>query len=236
MQCSATATTVASSVTATTTSFVNILCSGDTCGCLECALDGDDDDSSLAPRAGRPVERRKKKREGYRPKMAPNRNSQPSPGKWATPENYDNDVHRFIRGEVALSFRAGTSVGETPGVLGAYVLRWGNEPTQISVQGLCGCTVIVIASRRGALVYHIWEDPFFGSWDAATRRIVAAPDAVMSAAFGQLRYKNPQALDQMAGILNLRSQHKHFQPLNSLGAEYHDLFNNDAYPQVTTQN
>ncbi|KAK4208239.1 hypothetical protein QBC37DRAFT_297062, partial [Rhypophila decipiens] len=175
---------------------------------------------------------RPKKKSPYKPKKAPKRNSEPAVGKWATPANYNNDFFNFMRGEVARAYKAGTIVGETPDIAGAYFTKWANEPTQIAVQGVFGCTVIVVASRRGALVYHIWEDPVFGRWDKQHRKIDPPNEADVSTAIRQLWLKDNSAPDQMAGILDLRSDHPSYATDSKMDRAYHDVLNNDAFPQV----
>jgi hypothetical protein len=98
----------------------------------------------------------------------PARVTQPPAGRWAGPHNYDDDWDRFMRGEVALSYNESRGVklyrpdhSKNPFVspTSSHVVRFGDEPTDISLAGLWGCTAVVVISKRGALVIHIWEEP-----------------------------------------------------------------------------
>ena len=43
----------------------------------------------------------------------------------------------------------------------AVVTEWGQEDFKIGVDGMTGCTVLIVASRKGAYFAHYWEYPSF---------------------------------------------------------------------------
>ena len=41
---------------------------------------------------------------------------------------------------------------------------WTSLPGNLGVDGLYGCTTLVVTSREGAYMTHFWEDPSFSSF------------------------------------------------------------------------
>ncbi|KAJ0279993.1 hypothetical protein CBS470a_008963 [Colletotrichum nupharicola] len=75
-----------------------------------------------------------------------------------------------IKDEIGLDIRGGYTpeyvyLGEAPivdeemgGLMTSTYIRFGKDVSAIALEGLYGCTSIVIVSQRGAWVSHIWED------------------------------------------------------------------------------
>ena len=46
-----------------------------------------------------------------------------------------------------------------PGLTSGVEALWGNDPKPLALVGLYGCTSIIVTSRAGAFVFHMWEGP-----------------------------------------------------------------------------
>ncbi|KAH7009124.1 uncharacterized protein B0I36DRAFT_356847 [Microdochium trichocladiopsis] len=132
----------------TTTTYVPaqtqpVLCGPETCG-----------ESCVSARAG------------LAKRQPPLRDSEPPSTEWAGPQNYNGDMNKFMRGEVAKALLdPGTYVPHGFGEGGIWTtsnwITFKNEVRALTVQGLYGCTSIVAVSTRGAWASHIWENPSF---------------------------------------------------------------------------
>ncbi|KAM7192111.1 hypothetical protein V8F33_008536, partial [Rhypophila sp. PSN 637] len=230
MKCSATATTATSSITATATAYANILCSGDTCGGGDCSLQDNPNDGGLVEVRDAWV--------NFNPQSAPRRTSEPAEGKWAEPANYRNqDWAIFMRGEVAQCHSAETAVKLDPRGTASYAIRWEGNVDSMALEGLKGCAAVIVASRRGAVMFHLWESPVFTRVNPETRQVEPRQeeDWTNYVTHG-LRYWDTQPpLVSMAGILNLRTDSDQYQENYNL-EDMEDMLNNDANPQVYVVN
>jgi len=52
------------------------------------------------------------------------------------------------------------------------VQTFGDQPFTMAVQGLFGCTTVVVVSRRGVWMSHFWEVPSFLSWERFQQDII----------------------------------------------------------------
>ncbi|KAI0107997.1 hypothetical protein F4776DRAFT_668073 [Hypoxylon sp. NC0597] len=94
----------------------------------------------------------------------PRRLSEPSPNTWAGPENYGGNNQDFMAGEVATAYdnadshNIGVRLGT--GTTSSYILFAG-VARSIAISGLHGCSSLIVVSKRGAWVNHMWETPSF---------------------------------------------------------------------------
>ncbi|KAK4207513.1 hypothetical protein QBC37DRAFT_298579 [Rhypophila decipiens] len=229
-KCSATGTTVTSSVTATATAYQR----PEPCGCTEsgCHVGG--------PPAGAGSGSVQKRGDIAR---APRRVTEPQP-LWLTPlspENYNDDAGLFMRGETAVAYSHETTVYYKSNTLTtSYVVRWGDQRDQHSMEGLWGCVAVVIVSDKGCLMLHMVEDPIFTNWNAETGEHEEPDPGILNAQLLELRYHSSAVSEEehWGRILNFRSQHPQYQALQGLNrqgqdlAQMGDLFNNGAKPEV----
>ena len=205
IKCSASGTTVTSSVTATATDYFEF-CEWSKCGSANCLyLDLD-------------------KRGNVQ--YAPKRSNQPQPTDWATTGCYGGDAKEFMRGEVALAFSQGMAVDVSQADLTtSFAHRWGAVVESVSLEGLYGCMAVIVVSQRGVLGFHVWEVPTFKNKDKGPKD----PAVYKKNAKDALEYKDPAVPGHMAGILNMRKDSPSFR---SLCAGFDDIFNTDAQPEV----
>lgn len=235
LKCSATGTTATSSVTASATVYVQKSpCSPKNCG-LACAAKPPDENKpppediqvpgkneSLPIRARGDVS------------AAPTRARDPPDGQLATPEYcYWGDAGRFMRGEVARAFSMGNYVYISDSqTTTSQAIRFGNRVTELAVESLYGCMAVIVASERGCLIFHIFEEPTFTGYDWTNFRYIPADEARFQENVVQaLRYKDHSQTGFMAGILNLRTDSQSYTPIPWLD-HWSDMFNNDANPHV----
>ncbi|KAK2764071.1 hypothetical protein CKAH01_15874 [Colletotrichum kahawae] len=107
-------------------------------------------------------------------------------GEWPDPEDYEGDRSKFMVGQMA-EIRDWEMVGRHrgPAVNGLYepqyvthgasgivnprfggmitskYILFGKDVASIALEGLYGCTSIIVVSQRGAFVNHVWETQFF---------------------------------------------------------------------------
>lgn len=216
---------------------VNDHCGATTCDDDSCVgPDGDDDLSKDEGVGGENIDTSVPRPRvlAPQPRKAPKRVSEPAPGTWASPENYANaDPAVFIRGEVARSWDWATSVRFTGGQTTSKVNRWAGEVTQIAVEGLYGCTAILVVSAKGAVAFHIWEEPTFALWDTKRKVDIPADPAVYKkTAEDALRRRDPKYVFHQAGIYNLRTQSPNYQPAPAVRSDWSDMLNNEYNPVV----
>ncbi|RYP70530.1 hypothetical protein DL769_004944 [Monosporascus sp. CRB-8-3] len=125
------------STTVTPTPKLDDICSPETCG--DCA-------------GGNVLQKR----------VAPLRFPEPEYGNWAEPGIYANGISDFMRGEAAIARREGNWVifSDNLGATSNWIL-FDQQVESLSVQGLHGCSSVVVVSRRAAWATHFWEGPSF---------------------------------------------------------------------------
>ncbi|KAI1171346.1 hypothetical protein F4777DRAFT_64442 [Nemania sp. FL0916] len=98
-------------------------------------------------------------------KRQPPRISEPEPNTWAGPENYGGSNQNFMAGESWRAYHPTDifSRGVKTNVRGTTSNEIGflGNTGSLAVSGLYGCTSVVVVSRRGAWINHMWEAPFF---------------------------------------------------------------------------
>lgn len=87
---------------------------------------------------------------------APKRSTEPSAGSWAEPSNYGGKTGVFFRGEVAKSFADGNTVALVPGTT-SNAVKWANQVDSVAIEGLYGCTAVVVVSQRGVGGYNCFQ-------------------------------------------------------------------------------
>ncbi len=101
---------------------------------------------------------------------APRRIMEPPNGRWTSPSNYEGfSTDLFMCGEVARTYSEGHGVRlvttRDPYVLvpltSSHITTFEDRVASAAVTGLHGCTSVVIISRRGVWLTHIWECPSF---------------------------------------------------------------------------
>ncbi|KAM7183974.1 hypothetical protein V8F20_012413, partial [Naviculisporaceae sp. PSN 640] len=243
LRCSATGTTVTTSETATATVTTDAPPCGYTNTCTSClGRDSGGRQDNINSTAAR-------KRGIYsNPLNAPQRQSQPAPGRQATPDNYLNsDPRLFMRGETAYASFLGNTVklpmNTLDPVVSSYVVRWRNIPDQIAIEALVGCMAFVFVSTRGALILHLFEYPAFATWDELNQRKGPRDQQAWRRQWADMQYKNlnDDVDEHWGGFLNFRSDADLFQQLPSRMnrdlapddvALMKDLLNNDAQPRA----
>lgn len=79
------------------------------------------------------------------------------------PEHYLGDVTGFILNEVAYANIVPQRPGGTGGASSALLRLLGNQRFNVAVQGLYGCTSVVVVSETGIWMSHLFEGPSFES-------------------------------------------------------------------------
>ncbi|KAI1857971.1 hypothetical protein JX265_011001 [Neoarthrinium moseri] len=184
--------TITASTTSTTTTVTaepsHLYCSPGSCGTGEChtkrSMNVHDSQASVAKRGD------------------------PDEGDWVDRSDY-SDQTLFVAGEV---YEAYTNFVQTdnnivpipkntdiePGMTTSQVVQFNDKVVSLSVQGLYGCTSVVVVSQRGAWASHIWEAPTFtGSIDNFRARGL---DYITRG----LHDDNPQFSQHKYGLKNLR--------------------------------
>lgn len=218
-KCLATDVTATTDVTVTETATrAPAGCRGSSCGGVACDLvRRGNSTKALDKRAWLPA-----------PAPAPQRTSQPRAYHVATPQNYDGDKKRFFRGEMAIAYANGRTVRLQGYETSSTVVIWGSYVDMLAIEGLYGCTAVIVISRRGVLAIHIWEDPTFISWsDERQENDVQPEEYFQTYATDPLSYPNPLWAYNQAGICNLRTDSGIYQEIPEL-YDYRDMFNNDA--------
>ncbi|KAF3800451.1 hypothetical protein GCG54_00014250 [Colletotrichum gloeosporioides] len=91
---------------------------------------------------------------------APDRGSQPGPGRWADPTNYGGNVDSFFRGEVAkLQWSQQDIVSINGADVTSKYIPFKNEPKSLAALGFCGCVGVIVMSRSAVWMAHITEEP-----------------------------------------------------------------------------
>ncbi|KAJ3952550.1 hypothetical protein N0V92_011006 [Colletotrichum tropicale] len=91
---------------------------------------------------------------------APDRGSQPAPGRWADSTNYGGNVDSFFRGEVAkLQWSQQDIVSINGADVTSKYIPFKNEPKSLAALGFCGCVGVIVMSRSAVWMAHITEDP-----------------------------------------------------------------------------
>ena len=76
---------------------------------------------------------------------------------------YNNDINNFI----SSIWDSGTltRIVQKSKLADAEVVRWGNADQKVGIDGLFGCTSLIVASRRGLYITHYWAKPTFHDRD-----------------------------------------------------------------------
>ncbi|TDZ16852.1 hypothetical protein Cob_v010425 [Colletotrichum orbiculare MAFF 240422] len=93
---------------------------------------------------------------------APGPSSHPPDGHWYGPENYNDNVDDFFRGEAAKLSDAGFGPGLVNTIFEVYdskLVTFGDEPKSLAMIGFHGCMGIVLMSNSGVWMAHITENP-----------------------------------------------------------------------------
>ncbi|KAI2621771.1 hypothetical protein GGR54DRAFT_79194 [Hypoxylon sp. NC1633] len=165
-------TAISNSVTTTTTTIqaqetpYNPFCSPSTCGTKKCSkkrsIIEEDNSENLEKRDW---------------EAAPRRLDRPVlDGEWAGPEYYGGRGigNKFFRGEVYLAYTLSNIDPTRWGSVEvseekfdpnhpttSHTRVWAGRSSTVALTGLFGCTAVVILSKRGVWVLHIWETPSF---------------------------------------------------------------------------
>ncbi|KAB5558034.1 hypothetical protein GE09DRAFT_1237235 [Coniochaeta sp. 2T2.1] len=182
---------VPSTTTTTSTSVAAPRCSEGTCGKGTCPA--------------RPPSDRKRDAN-----VAPQRVSQPPPGVWVGPENYEGgSFMKFMPGEVFLAnIDPRTSVdiygeGRERVDTTFNFIAFKDQTEILALTGLHGCTALVAISQKGAWMAHFWEDTAFesyqntGGWDWFDSRVTNAIDVGLPADVPRQQYVNQYALGEL---------------------------------------
>ncbi|KAI1851767.1 hypothetical protein JX266_003229 [Neoarthrinium moseri] len=184
--------TITASTTSTTTTVTaepsHLYCSPGSCGTGEChtkrSMNVHDSQARVAKRGD------------------------PDEGDWVDRSDYA-DQTLFVAGEVYEAYtddiRTDNNIipvpkltDNDPSMTTSQVIQFNDKVISLSVQGLYGCTSVVVVSRRGAWISHIWEVPTFtGSIDDFRAR------GLEYITWG-LRDDNPQFSQHKYGLKNLR--------------------------------
>ncbi|KAF9878234.1 hypothetical protein CkaCkLH20_04272 [Colletotrichum karsti] len=92
----------------------------------------------------------------------------PAQGEWPDPSDMDEDFDRFIGDQLAIiedftpipAIHTGYEpkiVEHATGMTTSNYVLFQRQVTALALQGLYGCTAVVIVSQRGAWAAHIWE-------------------------------------------------------------------------------
>ncbi|KAJ3960921.1 hypothetical protein N0V92_002411 [Colletotrichum tropicale] len=106
-------------------------------------------------------------------------------GEWPDPEDYEGDRSRFMVAQMAeirdwemIGRQRGTAVNglyepqyvkhgsranvspQFAGITTSKYVLFGKDVASIALEGLYGCTSIIVVSQRGAFVNHVWETVF----------------------------------------------------------------------------
>lgn len=106
----------------------------------------------------------------------------PDQGEWTDPSDYDSPA-KFMAGEIFEAYHGVTvHAGEMmhfastsdadPERTTSNTLVFRDKVVSLAVQGLYGCTSVVIVSKRGVYANHIWEPGFTGSDQNFQRRAI----------------------------------------------------------------
>ncbi|KAB5570694.1 hypothetical protein GE09DRAFT_1271789 [Coniochaeta sp. 2T2.1] len=160
--------------------------------------------------------------------VAPRRVSEPPPGVWVGPENYEGgSFMKFMPGEV---FLANTDPRTSVDIYGEgrprvdttfNFVAFKDQTETLALTGLYGCTALVAISQKGAWMAHFWEDTAFesyqntGSWDWFDSRVTNAIDVGLPADVPRQQYVNQFALGEL--------RNKDDKP-RELGHMFDDLF------------
>ncbi|KAJ0168051.1 hypothetical protein CTA2_10609 [Colletotrichum tanaceti] len=93
---------------------------------------------------------------------APGPSSHPAYGHWYGPENYNNNVDDFFRGEAAKLSEAGFGPGLVNTIFEVYASQFvpfGDKTRSLAMLGFHGCIGIILMSRSGVWMAHITENP-----------------------------------------------------------------------------
>ncbi|KAK2051908.1 hypothetical protein LY76DRAFT_673092 [Colletotrichum caudatum] len=89
---------------------------------------------------------------------APKPSSHPAKGRWYSPSNYGNNVDKFFRGEVAKLLNVPKGIVRIDREdVSSQLARFKNEPTSLAMLGFYGCIGLIIMSRQGVWMVHMYE-------------------------------------------------------------------------------
>ncbi|RYP13177.1 hypothetical protein DL765_007004 [Monosporascus sp. GIB2] len=172
---------------------------------------------------------------------APKRSTEPPRGQWSSPCNYErSSIDLFMRGEVARAYSEGNGV-ELVKITSPFtfptsslVRTFGDGVVSAAVAGLHGCTSVIVVSRRGVWLSHIWETPSFTGLLLSRIPLMFEDGLSKEARFSYevlsaLRRGNATSAHHRTGIADLRSS----ETLHARRSRRRrSLFDNDAKPRV----
>ncbi|KAK1564124.1 uncharacterized protein LY79DRAFT_595329 [Colletotrichum navitas] len=89
---------------------------------------------------------------------APKPSSHPADGYWYSPSNYGNNVDKFVRGEVAKLINTPNGIVRIDREdVSSQIARFKDKPTSLAMLGFCGCIGLIIMSRQGVWMAHLYE-------------------------------------------------------------------------------
>ncbi|KAI1759881.1 hypothetical protein GGR53DRAFT_526768 [Hypoxylon sp. FL1150] len=157
--------------------------------------------------------------------------SQPEHNGLAGPEHYNGDSRVFMASEVAMAYDSkipnsqGVCLPNTS-VTTSVAIPFNKTPDSLAVSGLYGCTSLVVVSKKGAYVNHMWECPHFAP------RIPPPPsDAGENSSFERavldiIKYGSRSQYSPV-GLCFAQTEQDLKAPINILS-----LFSKDSHPRV----
>ncbi|TEA20336.1 hypothetical protein C8034_v000192 [Colletotrichum sidae] len=88
---------------------------------------------------------------------APDPSTEPSAGKWYSPENYEDSTDNFFRGEVAKLQQARTDIVPLSEDVTSKYVRFTNQPRSVATLGFYGCIGIIVMSNSAVWMAHVVE-------------------------------------------------------------------------------
>ncbi|TDZ39437.1 hypothetical protein C8035_v003395 [Colletotrichum spinosum] len=88
---------------------------------------------------------------------APDPSTEPSAGKWYSPENYEDSTDNFFRGEVAKLQQARTDIVPLSQDVTSKYVRFTNQPRSVATLGFYGCIGIIVMSNSAVWMAHVVE-------------------------------------------------------------------------------
>ncbi|RYP39915.1 hypothetical protein DL767_002034 [Monosporascus sp. MG133] len=172
---------------------------------------------------------------------APKRSTEPLRGQWSSPSNYEgssNDL--FMRGEVARAYSEGHGVElvkiRSPFTFptSSLVRTFGDRVVSAAATGLHGCTSVVVVSRRGVWLTHVWETPSFTGLLLSRTPLTFEDGPSKEARFSYevlsaLRRGNATSTHHRTGIDDLRSPET---PNAGWKRRRGNIFDDDAKPRA----
>ncbi|TDZ38291.1 hypothetical protein CTRI78_v010882 [Colletotrichum trifolii] len=103
----------------------------------------------------------------------------PEPGHLGQPDTFlQEEIRKIMKNEARNGFKPRAvkippeSFGDDAAMTSSSLVTFKDKVEELAVEGLHGCTSIVLVSRRGAYANHIWESNFWSDVKFATRALV----------------------------------------------------------------